>query len=90
MKALDNSAIAALLAPSQPTRVSTQKGPLRWFDAEMRCASRGCSSPTYSKVNGIPRCYIHALNELNDMLVGQTSTVVEEGGIGLDDLPGTL
>jgi hypothetical protein len=90
MKALDNSAIAALLAPSQPTHVSTQKGPLRFIDTELRCASRGCSSPTYIKVNNISRCYMHALTELNDMLVGQTSTFVDEGGIGLDDLPGTL
>jgi hypothetical protein len=50
--------------------VPPQYGPLRQFDREMRCASRGCGSPTHFKVSGIPRCSIHALRELNDMLAG--------------------
>jgi hypothetical protein len=52
-----------------------QKGPLRWFDREMRCTSRRCSSPTYSKVNGIPLCQMHALQKLNELLI--TTTVGE-------------
>lgn len=44
------------------------KGVIRYYDKEMRCASRGCSSPTYIKVNGVPRCSAHALREANDML----------------------
>jgi hypothetical protein len=46
-----------------------QNGPLRHFDREMRCANRGCSSPTHFKVRGISRCMKHALLELNYMLV---------------------
>lgn len=47
-----------------------QFGPLRWYDKEMRCACRGCGSPTYCKLKGIPRCLMHALREMNEMLVG--------------------
>jgi hypothetical protein len=46
-----------------------QDGPLRFFDKEMRCSNRGCSSPTYLKIQGVPRCSMHALRELNEMLV---------------------
>lgn len=46
-----------------------QFGPLRRYDKEMRCASRGCGSSTFFKVRNVPRCMIHALRELNEMLV---------------------
>jgi len=46
-----------------------QVGPLRFHDTEARCASRGCSSPTYLRVQGVPKCGTHALIELNTMLV---------------------
>jgi hypothetical protein len=52
-----------------------QKGPLRRYDKEMRCANkyglhqRECGSPTYFKVSGIPKCMTHALDDLNTMLV---------------------
>ena len=47
-----------------------QFGPLRYFEKTLRCASRGCSSPTHYKVSGIPYCPIpHALNKLNEMLL---------------------
>jgi hypothetical protein len=36
---------------------------------EKRCSERGCGSPTYIKVNGITRCYAHALRECNNMLI---------------------
>ena len=45
-----------------------QYGPLRWFDKEMRCASRGCGSSTYCKLRNVPRCLMHALREMNEML----------------------
>jgi hypothetical protein len=60
--------IAELLKPKETVATVPQAGPLRWFDKEMRCASRGCSSPTFAKVNGTPRCMMHALRELNEML----------------------
>lgn len=50
--------------------VPPQHGPLRQFDRAMRCASRGCGSSTFYKVNGTPRCTAHALRQLNDMLAG--------------------
>jgi hypothetical protein len=46
-----------------------QEGPVRYVDSEMRCGMRGCSSATYIKVNGLPRCTAHALRECNSMLV---------------------
>lgn len=49
--------------------VPEQFGPLRWHDKEVRCASRGCASPTYLKVSRVPRCMVHALRELNEMLI---------------------
>jgi hypothetical protein len=45
-----------------------QTGPIRYYDKEMRCASRGCSAPTYIKINGIAKCYAHALRDANTML----------------------
>jgi hypothetical protein len=41
---------------------------VRWMDKEMRCANRGCGSPTYIKVVGIPRCKTHAIHLLARML----------------------
>lgn len=48
--------------------IPEQRGPLRQFDSYHKCASRGCGSPTFYKVQGVPRCSIHALRQLNDML----------------------
>ena len=67
MDMLTDDFIDELLKPEE--RSSNQKGPARWFDKEMRCGMRGCSSPTYLKIQGIPRCMKHAIGELNDMLV---------------------
>jgi len=46
-----------------------QFGPLRWVDSTLRCASRGCSSPTHCKLKGIPYCFSHCLREMNQMLL---------------------
>jgi hypothetical protein len=54
-----------------PHRVP-QNGPLRLYDYEMRCASLGCNSPTYFKVEGAPRCAMHALKELNQLVIELT------------------
>jgi hypothetical protein len=45
-----------------------QYGPVRWYDKEMRCSNRGCGSPTYIRIQGVPRCMIHAVKEMNEML----------------------
>jgi hypothetical protein len=46
-----------------------QNGPLRWYDTEMRCVSRGCSSPTHCKVEGLPLCMMHSLRKLNELCI---------------------
>lgn len=46
-----------------------QDGPLRWYDTIFRCASKGCSSPTYCKLKGIPYCTMHVMKEMNKMLI---------------------
>lgn len=46
-----------------------QNGPLRFFDTQHRCASRGCSSPTYYKLQGISYCQKHAMFKMNEMLI---------------------
>jgi len=79
MTSLDLNTITELLkpqrtpaAPKPPTThrvVIEQYGPLRWFDTEMRCVSRGCSSPTYCKLEGVPYCTMHALKLMNELLI---------------------
>lgn len=80
IKVLDDDEILELLGKGKskpkpksqhkgPYRPNPQKGPLRFFDKEMRCANRGCGSPTHLKVEGIQRCMAHALDRLNEMLV---------------------
>lgn len=54
--------------PKQFPRIK-QEGPLRFVDETMSCVSRGCGSPTWCKVKGIPMCLMHALRELNQMLI---------------------
>jgi hypothetical protein len=51
--------------------IPQQMGPLRRTDNEMRCASRGCSSPTYYKFQGIPYCSTHVMRIMNEMLVAK-------------------
>src|SRR6266404_8972700 len=65
--------IATLLAPKSKTAQAQlpharplQAGLLRWMDESNRCASRGCASPTFIRVRGIPYCTSHALNCINE------------------------
>lgn len=46
-----------------------QNGPLRYFDREMRCASRGCGSSTHYKLQSIPYCSTHTIKLMNEMLI---------------------
>lgn len=46
-----------------------QLGPLRWMEKDGRCASRGCSGPTFIQVEGVYRCATHALYALNYILI---------------------
>lgn len=54
---------------SKVKEIRPQIGPLRRYEKEMRCASRGCGTSTYFKVQGVPYCQAHALAELNEILV---------------------
>lgn len=75
--ALDDEAVARLLAIKDRTgadkvpRANPSIGPLRYSETERRCASRGCGSSTHYAVQGVPRCTVHALQEMNEMLVNQ-------------------
>jgi hypothetical protein len=65
--------VKALLSPKvSDSKAPLQDGPLRWYDHEMRCASKGCSSPTYCKVEGVPYCMMHSLRKLNELVVQVT------------------
>ena len=66
VKPISLDKVNELLGPKPVT--TTQHGPVRFFDKIMRCADRGCGSGTYIKVQGVPRCMIHALKECNEML----------------------
>ena len=71
-EAIPDEIIDELLEESETTaryEAPVQHGPLRQFDNYFRCASRGCSSPTFFKLQGIPYCMIHCLRTMNDMLV---------------------
>ena len=63
--------------------VPQQYGPLRQFDREMRCMGGTkkyrCGSSTHFKVRGIPKCTIHALRELNDIICELTGEGPEDG-----------
>ena len=62
--------IQALLATNTTNGIPRTKqfGPLRTYDQEMRCASRGCGSPTYFMLNGISYCWPHVVWRMNEML----------------------
>ena len=71
LEQLPDEIVDELLAESENTarfEPPAQYGPLRQYENYGRCASRGCSSPTFFKVRGVHRCMIHALRELNEML----------------------
>lgn len=75
-KALSPEQIAGLLKVDKAIQRSgvlerktpPQTGPIRWYDKEMRCASRGCGSPTYIKFDGVPYCGMHTLRLANERL----------------------
>src|SRR5687768_8718268 len=54
--------------PQELATARPQRGPLRFFDTTMRCASRGCSSPTWCKLFGVPYCQVHVDWIMNEIL----------------------
>jgi hypothetical protein len=72
--ALSQDEIIALLSKPEKSNKTdyprpVQNGPLRWYDKATRCASRGCGSQTYCKVEYVPYCMKHALDKLNDLVI---------------------
>ena len=76
MNVISSELIARLLKEDEKTPQAKpptpQRGPLRWYDHEMRCTKKRCASPTYAKVDGIPRCMMHALQDLNELVITLT------------------
>lgn len=71
---LDQATLDRLLAvknkPKAGTYTAPQIGPLRYIEGMTRhCSSRGCMCPAHYAVQGAPKCTVHALQELNEMLV---------------------
>lgn len=52
-------------------RESAQRGPLRYWDNEMRCTSKRCGSSTHYKFRGMPLCTVHALRMMNEELTSR-------------------
>jgi hypothetical protein len=50
-----------------------QKGPLRYNEDERPCVNltgkTTCGSPTHWRVQSVPRCMVHALYRLNELLI---------------------
>jgi hypothetical protein len=70
---LSTEEILALLKEPEPykaiTKPNSVDGPVKYYDSTLRCVNKRCGSPTNYKINGIPRCYTHAIIELNDLLI---------------------
>ena len=73
---LTQEQISRILTPPKPqvqvSNAPPQNGPLKFYDREMRCASRGCGSSTYCKVEHVPLCMMHSLRKLNELVVQVT------------------
>jgi hypothetical protein len=80
---LDLDKIKALLKERE---LPEQVGPIRFYDLPFTCASRGCRSTTYIKVQGVPLCMMHALKRANELLVKGGESMSEQTG---EDTPQT-
>ena len=66
------SLIEQRLGPYESSSRNTKH--VTWHDTEMRCANKSgirslaCGSPTYIKVRNIPKCQIHAIFDLANLL----------------------
>jgi hypothetical protein len=63
--------LAAIKNKPKPGTYAPSIGPLRYIEVEKRCSSRGCGSMTHYTVQGAPKCTVHALDELNEMLISR-------------------
>jgi len=68
-KLLESGSPSAYVTDAQRfDKESNQKGPLRYFDATLRCTSKRCGSPTHYKFRNMPLCTVHALRMMNEEL----------------------
>jgi hypothetical protein len=65
--------------PGKKYAPPVQLGPLRVHDREQRCASRGCGSPTYYTFDYVPRCSVHVLWIMSEIIREQ------RGGEGIEN-----
>lgn len=69
MDDLSDDLLLELLDETSPAFIPEQTSNyVRWLDKEMRCASRGCGSSTYCKVQGVPYCMMHTIRKLTELL----------------------
>lgn len=69
---LDSATIERLMAVKNKPKAGTfapSVGPLRHIEGQRRCTNRGCLTTAYYAVQGAPKCTVHALEELNEMLI---------------------
>lgn len=73
MTSLDLETIQSLLKADQTTTGgypgARSIGPLRLRDITKPCVRRGCTVQTYLTINSISYCSVHALQELNLIIV---------------------
>lgn len=60
---LDNLTVGGYPMPER------KPGPVKWLDKEMTCASRRCGSPTYRTFKGVPYCFPHIFEKINELFV---------------------
>ena len=79
---LDQEKIQQLLALRDTPKVAREpeikQGPVRPLvdNKTRRCCNRGCMTPAYWTVNGIPYCNIHTVYHLNSIIVEQSGEEV--------------
>jgi len=49
------------------------RGPIRWYDNSLACQHRGdvysCGTQTFIRFEGRPLCMVHAIKELNELVI---------------------
>lgn len=68
---LDTEFLKGLLEKDVPRRKYEYEPPnsrFKWTEYKDVCASRGCRSPAYMQVDGIPRCGIHTIRMMVDII----------------------
>jgi hypothetical protein len=67
-RAITPQEAALLLRSSQGYKALPRAGAIQYYDKESRCVSRGCSSPTHYKIDGVAYCVPHLLERANETI----------------------